>query len=304
MWPGWCKISHMIVFGDSYTATGFNVSGAQPCVDNPLGNPPFPGHTSSNGPNWVDYLTLDYNATYLQTVNLAYGGATVDSALVTPYLPTVLSVKQQIQDEYQKTYANHPATFAWKAKNTLFAIWIGINDVGNAYAWSNSSQVYPKIWSTYSSLVEELYTSGARNFLFINVPPVNRSPLTMAQPYQSQTQERKDIEAWNANLTTMVNDLHKKHKDTTVFPFDAYKLFGQVLDDPCSFDKTYPYKNTTSYCEAYANGTPDWYTYNATCGISVDQYFWLNSLHPTFRMHDLLAQQIGDVLNNSGKWSS
>ncbi|KXT02390.1 hypothetical protein AC578_172 [Pseudocercospora eumusae] len=301
MWPGWSTISHMIVFGDSYTATGFNLSAAQPSVDNPLGNPAFPGYTSSNGPNWVDYLTLNYNATFLQTVNLAYGGATVDSALVPPYLPTVLSVKQQIQDEYQKTYASHPATFQWKANTTLFASFIGINDVGNAYAWSNSSQVFPKIWSTYTSLIEELYTSGARNFLFINVPPVNRSPLTLAQSYQSQTQERNDIEAWNANLTSMVSDLQTKHRDVTTFTFDAYTLFGQVLDDPCSHNTTCPYKNTTHYCEAYENGTPEWYTYNVTCGLSVDKYFWLNSLHPTFRMHDLLAQKIGDLLGNGGK---
>ena len=46
--------------------------------------------TSSNGPNWVEFLTDTYNVTDTKLVNLAYGGATIDSALVTPYLPTVL----------------------------------------------------------------------------------------------------------------------------------------------------------------------------------------------------------------------
>ena len=80
--------------GDSYTTTGFNASGPQPSPSNPLGNPDYLGHTSSNGPNWIDYLTTKYNHTLLLTYNLAFGGATVDSALVEPYLPTVLSLKE------------------------------------------------------------------------------------------------------------------------------------------------------------------------------------------------------------------
>jgi phospholipase/lecithinase/hemolysin len=36
--------------------------------------------------------------------------------------------------------------------------------------------------------------------------------------------------------------------------------------------------------------TPDYF--NSTCGIPVNQYFWLNSLHPTYPMHDVLAQQV------------
>lgn len=79
---------------DSYTTTGFNATtGPQPSIGNPLGNPAYPGHTASNGPNWVDYLTTKYNHTLVLAYNLAYGGATVDSSLVTPYLPTVLSLK-------------------------------------------------------------------------------------------------------------------------------------------------------------------------------------------------------------------
>ena len=76
-WPGWSGITHMIVFGDSYTTTGFNYTMAQPSRANPLGNPDYPGYTASNGPNWVDFLTTTYNETFLETINLAYGGATV-----------------------------------------------------------------------------------------------------------------------------------------------------------------------------------------------------------------------------------
>jgi len=40
------------------------------------------------------------------------------------------------------------------------------------------------------------------------------------------------------------------------------------------------------------SGTPTIDYLNATCYIPVNQYFWLNSLHPTYPMHDVLAQQV------------
>jgi phospholipase/lecithinase/hemolysin len=40
------------------------------------------------------------------------------------------------------------------------------------------------------------------------------------------------------------------------------------------------------------SGTPTTDYLNSTCGVPVNQYFWLNSLHPTYPMHDVLAQQV------------
>lgn len=40
------------------------------------------------------------------------------------------------------------------------------------------------------------------------------------------------------------------------------------------------------------NGTPTWYTLYDNCSVAVDEYFWLNSLHPTFRMMNVTAQEI------------
>jgi len=260
-WPGWSGIGHMVVFGDSYTTTGFNDTGAQPSEANPLGNPAYPGYTATNGPNWVDFLTTTYNKTFLETINLAYGGATVDSALVTPYLPTVLSLKEQIQTEYV------PAAtfFDWQANDTLFATFIGINDVGNAYSEANSSLIFSLVFEEYASLIDELYQTGARNFLFLNVPPVNRAPLTVANGAAAEALEATAIAAYNANLTRLAANLSSTYSDATTFVFDTNAAFTQVLDDPCSHPETCPYKNTTNYCGSYENGTPSWYTFYQNC---------------------------------------
>jgi len=294
-WPGWSGIKHAFIFGDSYTTTTFNVTGEQPTATNPLGNPPYPGWTASNGPNWVDYLTVKYNESLVLTYNLAYGGATINSALVAPYLPTVSSVAEQIENEWFPAYASKPTTAPWSSADTLFAIFDGINDVGNSY-WKDTATLNTAIFAVYRGIVDELYYAGARNFLFINVPPVNRSPLMLAQSTASQASEKADLAVWNGMVVSMAKAVKNAFPDTNIFTVDSNSLFTEVLDNPASFPQTAHYKNTTAYCVAYENGTPAVDTFNATCGVPVNEYFWLNSLHPTYPMHDVLAQNIGKRL--------
>ncbi|KAF2266135.1 hypothetical protein CC78DRAFT_531803 [Lojkania enalia] len=283
----------MFVFGDSYTQTGFNVNGTQPNPSNPMGNPPFPGWTASNGPNWVDFLTYTYNASYLQTYNLAYGGATVDSALVAPYMPTVVSLKSQVLDLFLPTYAHT----AWTSQTALFAFWIGINDVGNSW-WLNNATLYDAIFAEYDSLLEELYEVGARNFLFLAVPPVNRAPLTLQNGEEAVEGEGRVIVDWNDRLVVMSHAFQDRHDEKpSVFVHDTWQTFTSALDDPSVFPQTNGIRNTTGWCKVYENGTPDWYTYDEQCGIPVNEYFWLNNLHPTFPIHNATAASIVDYLD-------
>jgi hypothetical protein len=60
--------------------------------------------------------------------------ATVDSNLVTPYLPTVQSIVTQVS-LFQRYLAPKPAAAKWTSDDSLFAFWIGINDVGNSFYW-------------------------------------------------------------------------------------------------------------------------------------------------------------------------
>jgi phospholipase/lecithinase/hemolysin len=251
-WSGWKNVKQLFVFGDSYTQTGFDVNSTQPSSSNPFGNPPYPGWTSSNGPNWVGFLTTTYNASALLTYNMAYGGATVDSALVTPYAPTVISMKDQVRTEFLPTYGSHPASAPWTSDSSLFAFFIGINDVGNSW-WLNNSTLYDTIFSTYSSLLSDVYATGARNFLFLSVPPVNLAPLTLNQDdggYATEN-EGKVILDWNKRLSSMVTAFQANHTGTKAFVHDTWGLFNAVIEDPGAFEQTEGLKNVTGYCEAY-----------------------------------------------------
>jgi phospholipase/lecithinase/hemolysin len=251
-WSGWSNINQLFVFGDSYTQTGFNATSTQPSSSNPFGNPPYPGWTSSNGPNWVGFLTTTYNASALLTYNMAYGGATVDSTLVTPYAPTVISMKDQVLTEFLPTYGSHPTSAPWTSESSLFAFFIGINDVGNSW-WLNNNTLYDTIFSTYSSLLSDVYATGARNFLFLSVPPVNLAPLTLNQDdggYATEN-EGKVILEWNKRLSNMVEAFQANHSGTTAFVHDTWGLFNAVIEDPKNSEQTRGLKNVTGYCEAY-----------------------------------------------------
>lgn len=130
------------------------MNGAQPNPANPLGNPIYPGATSANGPNYVDFLTTTYNRSYIQTYNFGYGGATIDPALVgSPYGLIVQSFRQQVDLEFLPQYAD--GAVPWSAADTLFTIFFGINDVILSYGGRNDTLNYELI-KDYESLVDEV----------------------------------------------------------------------------------------------------------------------------------------------------
>jgi hypothetical protein len=219
-----------------------------------LGNPTYPGYTAANGPNWVDYLTVKYNDSYVLTYNLAYGGATMDSSLVAPYKPEVSSISNQIENQWFPVYGGRPSFAPWTSQDTLFAIFDGINDVGNSWyqGVAATTVLNTKIFAVYHGLVDMLYYSGARHFAFLNVPPVDRAPQYILQGATDQAAVKADIKAWNDALADMAKSIKKAFPDVNIFIIDANKYFTQVLDKPSSFKQTALYKNTTAYCDAYA----------------------------------------------------
>ncbi|EAW11688.1 fungal cellulose binding domain protein [Aspergillus clavatus NRRL 1] len=128
--PSATGLRYFITFGDSYSQTGFDVSGTKPSESNPLGNPTLPGWTSSGGLNWIGALISKYNTSTVLSYNFAYGGATTNASIVKPYAPTVRSFIDQVA-EFSSSIATKPSYAPWTAENSLVGVWMGVNDVGN-----------------------------------------------------------------------------------------------------------------------------------------------------------------------------
>ena len=152
----------------------------------------------------------------------------------------------------------------------------------------------------------------------MNVPPVDRSPGTLETSSLSQAAEAAYIAEFNFRLGALVYNLGTRNPDTTLFLFDTNWLFTRVLDDPQQFVETAGYLNTTSYCPAYAqyeqygyandssfqveltnsSGTMTLTYFDPTCGVPINAYFWLNTLHPTYPMHNFLGSQITQFITS------
>ncbi|KAF9465164.1 hypothetical protein BDZ94DRAFT_1307321 [Collybia nuda] len=279
--------------GDSYTQTGFSPTGTLPTTGNPLGNPPYPGWTATGGENWVDYVTTAYNRSLLFTYNYAYGGATIDANLVQPYTPTVLSLTDQV-NQFLNSVASKPASTPWTSSNALFSIWIGINDIGNSYYLSGDRAAFSDtLLNAEFALVQKLVrllvhilvipakihltiSSSARNFLFVNVPCIDRSPLMLAQPAASRAAEKAVIEGFNSKLAAKISAFKSANSGVSTWSWDSYGSFTTILNSPT----TYGFKDATSY----GSGT---------------NIFWGNDYHPGSSAHKIFGQQVGSVLGST-----
>ncbi|KAF9070838.1 hypothetical protein BDP27DRAFT_1446714 [Rhodocollybia butyracea] len=270
-------------FGDSYTQTGFLDNEALPSVANPFGNPPFPGFTATGGPNWIDFDTTTHNNSLVFTYNYAFGGATIDANLVAPFEPTVLSVTDQV-NQFLQTVASKPASTPWTSENSLFSIWIGINDLGNSYFLSDNRTSFDttlldaefalvqQLVSTHSSL----FDVGARNFLFLNVPPTDRSPLMLAEPASAQAMLKANILDFNSQLVEFAENFKASNAGVTTLIWDSNTAFNTILDDPTAF----------GFIDAVSFGTGP-------------GFFWINTLHTTSPANVFWAEGVADVLEGT-----
>ncbi|KAF2750286.1 carbohydrate esterase family 16 protein [Sporormia fimetaria CBS 119925] len=261
--------NYLVSFGDSYSQTGFEVSGAKPSPSNPLGNPSYPGWTASGGPNWIGYLVKEYNAGDLFSFNFAYGGATVNASLVQPYQPTVKSLIDQVQ-QFHASIASKPSYAPWTADNSLFAIWMGVNDVGNSYWSADVEDLHNRIMQDYFEEVEVLFSAGARNFAFLTVPPINKSPMMLGQSREAQELEAIVIEKFNGLLRAKSEEFSVAHPGVKAVVVDTQAPFEAAIKDPARY------------------GSKDATCYNSdgkTC-------LWFNDYHPGMAINKLVAEAV------------
>lgn len=100
-------------------------------------------------------------------------------------------------------------------------------------------------------MFRQLYGAGARNFLFLNVPPIDRAPFALDLNDSQRYELAGYIGAFNFRLGAMIYNLAIRCHDTTVFSFDTNSLFLSVLEHPAQFMETAGYRNVTDFCPFY-----------------------------------------------------
>jgi len=290
----WNDIKHVYAFGDSYTfvqgtegnpafsfigdAQHFAFTRQQLLTDEIL-----PRNTSSDGSNWVEFLTGCLGGFPLncgkQLWDFAFAGSDIDGTLLPLHhsftVPLVDQVKQWLQ--YASDVIPHPA------EETLTVWWIGINDTGDTV--SNSSITdFAAFWEiemhSYFNAVQSAFDNGLQMHLFLNVPPEERNPSSIGDATKAAAL-KEHIDLFNVALNKHTAAFASSNPEAVMMTFDAHSLFNTLLDNPGQFGFT----NTTGIC---------------TCADPTG-FFWYNSGHPTEHVHKLLAEAIDAQLHKASE---
>jgi phospholipase/lecithinase/hemolysin len=101
------------------------------------------------------------------------------------------------------------------------------------------------------------------------------------------------VHTYNRLISSAASDFSAHHPGSKAMVFDTYSFLSGILDDPAP----YGIKNTTGYCLRY--DAPDIATNYAAYGcLPIEEYFWYNTGHITYKVHEYLAAAVGKFLES------
>lgn len=188
------------------------------------------------------------------------------------------------------TYAQPALSRFVDPSKTLVAFWIGINDINDSAKYAVDFPVfYDKLITTLFESVQSVYNAGYRNFLFMNLPPLDRTPgnLLKSTPLPNTTM----IDSWDEILSSHIDIFNKQNTCANAFGFDVNGFLNGVLDPP----EKYGIKNVTGYCKSYDQPYVDTDPQQYGC-LPLSEYAWFNDGHMTSRIHEILAKELAQFL--------
>jgi phospholipase/lecithinase/hemolysin len=127
---------------------------------------------------------------------------------------------------------------------------IGINDLGNSYYLDGDRAAFSDtLISAQFALVTKLYNVGARNFLIVNVPPTDRSPLVVGGGDWAVTHLHDVIVTHNAKLANATSSFQSTHTGSKTYLYDSWSSFTKILNNYAAygFDSNTTYGGTNDF---------------------------------------------------------
>jgi len=257
------EITNLIIFGDSHSATKTNQTTMEqiPCKRR---NWPLPLSDIHNMKLWNFAATgavVDFNITYRE-------GYEID------FLKQYELFNEKMTKD--KIFYNQ-----WDSKNTLFALYLGSNDI-HFINFINTNktvfQVMDNIIDIIFNHAEKMYEKGARNFIFINVPPLNEAPINAKGKHSYYKDE---IPYFNNAINKKTKILFKKYNDINIIVYNLNNEYMYIMENYKEFGFLFGK-------EAWLNN-PE---------FKEDDYFWRNPTHISNKGNKLIAEDINDLLTS------
>ena len=296
-------------FGDSLSDAGnlsitTTVTGATEPVSPPYFKTqygPISGNVFSNGPTWVQDLSIALGLGTLAPsmaagTDFAYGGAQTGSTPQNASDPTIQAISLPTQLAEFQTGVHTPSASA------LYTLSIGSDDLlailsTTGLSTSQQSTDVTDAVANEVTFVKQLVADGAKNLLVLNVPDLGKAPDVTTGLVNGSNTPSALLDAQASQLaseynTSLDSQLASVTGTSSLHVIDAYTLVDNAVANPAAYGLT----NVTSpvwsgnYTSA-SSGTL------ATSSVAAqDQYLFWDHLHPTETGHqavaDLAEQQL------------
>ncbi|KAI1841448.1 hypothetical protein JX265_001484 [Neoarthrinium moseri] len=326
------SVDNVVSFGDSYTDEGrlsayfANNGSAPPPATNTAGS----NFTASGGYAWGHFATQLLGAKYY---DYAVSGAFCSNEIFSRYLaginrsfPSVLEdeIPSFLEDVAYVDPAAGTNTFYpnRQSDNTVYALWIGTNDLGtNAFLTDSQksgltiTNFVECIWDVFDAI----YKTGGRHFVLLNEAPLEYSPL-YAAPQNSgvgddhywtdkttynMTEYEQKMKEYTTSVNTMFDygvpvqvKIKSRWPDASVAIFNVHQLILDIRSEP------------EKYLDAPANVT-GFYNHCALDGSNcitsenpLSSFLWYDELHPSERTDEIIGKEFAKLVSGNSSYAT
>ncbi|OUM60162.1 carbohydrate esterase family 16 protein [Piromyces sp. E2] len=241
----------------------------------------YSGKTVVGGKNWPLHLLDLHNMTLW---NFSMKGSVIDSRMV-PRDIFKTSLLNQYELYIKKMIKRGKFYNSWNSNDTLFSLWIGCNDIRFIKRNYNNNKKIPRLTLIFNIIIqnmfntiEKMYKTGAKNFLILNIPPLDKAPLNDSGKYNYY---KYDVMHFNTSFNIKAEILAKKYKDINIIVYNTREEYEYIMNNYKEFN--------------LIDGHSKW---SANKTANLKNYFWLDRSHISFRGNEILAKDINDLLSS------
>lgn len=282
-------LDKIVVFGDSLSDYGNFYEYMKHEV--PPSPPYFEGRFS-NDTLWIEKLAeaLFPDKPSEHVLNYAFGGAGVSEE------DGLITLKGEI-DSYLLAHPEKPSD------QTLFVVWIGANNYLGLP--EDIEQTTHDVVSGIQQQIKRLANSGAQHILLFNLPNLGKTPFAYA--YQVNQQLENLSLQHNDKIQQAFQDLSHEYPNTQWLFLDVQQFFNEILQNP----KPYGFNNVVDACIDLNDNRLVQSTHPAMLTLAThakhlakttplcDDHFFFDFVHPTGKVHRIIAETVKDYLQKS-----
>ena len=286
------SVNQIVVFGDSLSDNGNLYEFMKHQL--PL-SPPYYKGRFANGPIWIELVMQHYypNNPEAHLLDYAFGGAGVLEG--EDIADGLMTLNRELDNYFlpQKEVAD---------ANSLYVVWIGSNN----YIASPEDPLQTVIDVTTGIMhgLERLIRNGAKHIMVVNVPDMGLVP--GAKDINSPEFLTYLSVQHNLLLRQKYNELQKKYPDIEWIYYDVFSSLKATLEHP----ETEGFTNITDTCyeelgEGFSKGHFSLLKMVSSVNSlkkadACDGFFFFDPVHPGAKAHELMADRIIKLFDETG----